>query len=39
MRRPCCRTCGSELIWERSLATGYCLRCRLRWEQEHGNRQ
>jgi hypothetical protein len=33
-RHPTCRSCGTQLIWERSIKTGYCLRCRLRWEQE-----
>jgi hypothetical protein len=33
-RRRHCRTCGAELVWERSIQTGWRLRCRLLWEQE-----
>lgn len=33
-RRDECRECGARLVWEQSLKTGWCLRCRLLWEQE-----
>jgi hypothetical protein len=39
VRRPRCRTCGVELVWPRSLATGFCLKCRLIWEQEQEERR